>query len=156
MSILSNNFAAALKNARGDRSQAEFSRLLGLKHQQTYQAYEAGRVPDGETLYQIATKLGITFDELLLGTKWAPDDKQMMIVIGKFVQEANWPQLLSVTMRILDDKRLSPSNQEMWMRLVLQWALAKMPTKAEAAELAAIVPESLRKDFETKAKLKPN
>ena len=80
----------------------------------------------------------------------------MMIVIGKFVQEANWPQLLAVTMRVLDDKRLSPSNQEMWMRLILQWALAKMPTKAEAAELAAIVPESLRREFEAKAKLKPN
>lgn len=65
-------FSNCLRNARGARSQAEFARFLGIKHQQTYQAYEAGRVPDGETLVQIATKLKISLDEMLIGKPAEP------------------------------------------------------------------------------------
>jgi transcriptional regulator with XRE-family HTH domain len=152
-SVLAKNFAAALLKARGDKSQAEFSRFLGLKHQQTYQAYEAGRVPDGETLFQIASKLGLSFDELLLGErKEEPDDKQLMIVVGMLVTELGWQQLLRVASKAGDNQRLSKSNQEIWMRMLAQWALHKMPTKEQVDELVALLPEEMGKEFESRAK----
>src|SRR6202044_3268177 len=66
------------KKARGDRSQAEFARFLGILSQATYQRYERGRVPDGMVLHQIATRLGVKMESLLSGepakgdTNYAP------------------------------------------------------------------------------------
>jgi transcriptional regulator with XRE-family HTH domain len=62
---LGSAFAERLKTARGERSQAEFARFLGIKHQQTYQRYEAGQIPSGDVLHGIAIKLGVTMNELL-------------------------------------------------------------------------------------------
>ena len=69
MESFSKSFSESLKRLRGDRSQAEFARFLGIEHQATYQRYEAGRIPDGDVLYQMATRLGITMEDLLLGKK---------------------------------------------------------------------------------------
>lgn len=44
---------------RGDRTQADFARFLGLKSQATYANYESGRVPRPKVLSQIAGKLGL-------------------------------------------------------------------------------------------------
>jgi len=54
-----------LKALRGKRSQAEFSRFLGIPNQVTYHRYENGRVPRAAVLQQIASRIGITVDELL-------------------------------------------------------------------------------------------
>ena len=54
-----------LKASRGNRSQAEFARLLGLT-QQRYANYEGGvREPDLTTLCGIASKIPCTTDWLL-------------------------------------------------------------------------------------------
>lgn len=58
-------FALRLKTARGNLSQAEFARFLGIKHQQTYQRYEGGQIPSGDILHQIAFRLGVKLDDLL-------------------------------------------------------------------------------------------
>lgn len=57
--------SANLRGARGNRSQAEFARILGIKHQQTYHNYEAGQPPKGDVLLQIARRLGTTCEKLL-------------------------------------------------------------------------------------------
>jgi transcriptional regulator with XRE-family HTH domain len=55
-----------LRELRGVRSQAEFTRFLGLSSQQTYQRYESGTTaPDSETLLIIATKCAVSSDWLL-------------------------------------------------------------------------------------------
>ena len=46
-------------------SQAEFAKFLGIPNQVTYHRYENGRVPKAHILQVIATRLGITVDELL-------------------------------------------------------------------------------------------
>jgi transcriptional regulator with XRE-family HTH domain len=61
-------FSAVAKNLRamrGGLSQAEFARFLGIPNQATYHRYESGRVPKAHILKQVASRLGITVDELL-------------------------------------------------------------------------------------------
>jgi len=66
------NISKRLIEARGDRTQAEFARFLGIKNQVTLQRYETGeRTPNGIILYQIASRLGISMEELLLGSETA-------------------------------------------------------------------------------------
>ena len=65
MTTSQNIFAQRLKAARGARSQAEFARLLGIKHQQTYQNYERGRIPKADVLQQIASRMSMTVEDLL-------------------------------------------------------------------------------------------
>ena len=61
-------FSESLKKARGERSQADFTRFLGIKNQQTYQRYEDGkRLPNAAMIHQIANKLGVTVESLLTG-----------------------------------------------------------------------------------------
>ena len=57
--------SANLKILRGARSQVEFSKFLGIANQVTYHRYENGRVPRAPILQQIATRIGISVDELL-------------------------------------------------------------------------------------------
>src|SRR5258708_39445984 len=64
MREIQNRFSVMLKAGRGSQSQAECSERLGII-QQTYSRYEKGKIPDGETLLQIAMKLGTSTDELL-------------------------------------------------------------------------------------------
>ncbi len=47
-------------------SQAEFAKFIGVPNQATYQRYEAGRIPRPPVLHQIAIRLGIEVDELLM------------------------------------------------------------------------------------------
>ena len=54
-----------LRAIRGGLSQAEFAKFLGIPNQVTYHRYENGRVPKAHILQVIATRLGITVDELL-------------------------------------------------------------------------------------------
>jgi transcriptional regulator with XRE-family HTH domain len=54
-----------LRRLRGTRKQGEFAAILGLG-QASYSRYESGgRKPDGETLYQMATALGVSVGHLL-------------------------------------------------------------------------------------------
>lgn len=57
-------FSERLKGLRGDRKKAEFARFLGVSSPQTYQNYEAGRIPEPEILINIADKCGVTVDWL--------------------------------------------------------------------------------------------
>lgn len=82
MENISQKFSEGLKRARGDRSQAEFARFLGIEHQATYQRYEAGRVPDGEVLHQIATRIGVTMEHLLTGLPAQGAPKEGLLVVG--------------------------------------------------------------------------
>jgi phage repressor protein C with HTH and peptisase S24 domain len=72
--LITQNFCRALRDARKKRgeSQAEFARFLGIQAQQTYQRYETGQtIPDGLTLHEIATRIGVTVDYLLTGKESA-------------------------------------------------------------------------------------
>lgn len=60
------NFSAFLRRVRGERSQSEFAAFLGISSQATYSRYEGGQIPDGEVLLKIASKLGVTIDDLLI------------------------------------------------------------------------------------------
>lgn len=74
--VLGRNFSARLKELRGHRSQDLFSKSLGINHQQTYQRYEAGKIPSGEILHQIAVNAGTTVD-WLLGEGTTPTAKSL-------------------------------------------------------------------------------
>ena len=66
--IFLQNFSEALKRARGERSQAEMARLLGIPNQQTYQRYEKGiNEPLASAAHAICSKLGVDFTRLLTG-----------------------------------------------------------------------------------------
>ena len=66
--IFLQNFSAALRRARGDRSQAEMARLLGIPNQQTYQRYEKGiNEPLASAAHAICSRLGVDFTRLLTG-----------------------------------------------------------------------------------------
>lgn len=143
-SSLARNFAESLRSARGNRSQAEFARYLGIKHQQTYQAYESGRVPDGETLHQISSKLGVTIDALLSGgpqsdletagkkvliepgeTPWGKEleeNTQMTIAISIMCNRLSYKQLLGVIGDILGNQKIQPAAKVFWVRILLPWA----------------------------------
>jgi transcriptional regulator with XRE-family HTH domain len=158
-SSLALNFAESLRSARGKRSQAEFARYLGIKHQQTYQAYESGRVPDGETLHQISTKLGVTIDALLSGgsqadleaagkkvlldpseTPWGKEleeNTQMIIAINLFCARLTYVQLAGVMKDVLDNDKITPAAKVFWMKLLTPWTLAHM----DAEDFASFAPE---------------
>lgn len=60
-----NYVAANLKAIRGEASQADFAKVLGIANQVTYHRYESGRVPKAEILHEISDRLGISLEELL-------------------------------------------------------------------------------------------
>lgn len=62
---MAKRFGARLRLCRGELSQAEFARILGLPNQATYHRYEAGRIPKLETLCGLARRLGISLDQIL-------------------------------------------------------------------------------------------
>jgi transcriptional regulator with XRE-family HTH domain len=57
-------FSERLKACRGERSKADFSRILGVSAQ-NYQRYEAGRIPDADVLLAISNRCGVTVGWLL-------------------------------------------------------------------------------------------
>lgn len=138
------NFAESLRSARGNRSQAEFARYLGIKHQQTYQAYESGRVPDGETLHQISIKLGVTIDALLSGgrqadleaagkkvllepgeTPWGrelEENTQLTTAVSIICKHLSYKQLLTIVSDILRNDTIRPDAKVFWIKLLLPWA----------------------------------
>lgn len=59
-------FARQLIKLRGRKTQSEFAEELGIKHQQTYQRYEGGRIPRRHILEEIAAKLGVTAEYLVV------------------------------------------------------------------------------------------
>jgi transcriptional regulator with XRE-family HTH domain len=65
-------FSGRLRQLRGSKSQEDFARELGLKSQQTYRNYEAGRVPKVAVLQRIAQHCGVTV-EWLVGPERAKD-----------------------------------------------------------------------------------
>ncbi len=150
-SVLGKKFSQSLRTARGARSQAEFARFLGIKHQQTYQAYEAGRVPDGETLYQIASKLDVSIQELVTGQRSLSEETQFTIIIHLMTDAMTWIQLLQLTKAIMEHSKLTAENQAFWCRLLIEWILAKMPANEQAGsreslqKLRLALPDQKRK-----------
>jgi transcriptional regulator with XRE-family HTH domain len=59
--------ADRLAQARGDRSQRQFARDLGV-FQQNVNRYESGTTPHADFLVTLALKEGVSLDWLLLGT----------------------------------------------------------------------------------------
>ena len=57
-------FSERIKTVRGQRSKAEFARVL-LISPQNYQRYEDGRIPDADILDRIASQCNVTVDWLL-------------------------------------------------------------------------------------------
>lgn len=67
-SIFLKNFSAALRKARGGRSQAAMARFLGIPNQQTYQRYEGGiNEPLVTPAHEICGKIGVSLEQLLSG-----------------------------------------------------------------------------------------
>lgn len=58
--------AERLAQIRGDRSQRQFARELGV-FQQNVNRYEAGTTPHADFLIQLAVKENVSLDWLLLG-----------------------------------------------------------------------------------------
>jgi transcriptional regulator with XRE-family HTH domain len=58
--------ADRLAQARGDRSQRQFARDLGV-FQQNVNRYESGTTPHADFLVTVAMKEGVSLDWLLLG-----------------------------------------------------------------------------------------
>ncbi len=140
---LSKSFSDALSKARGDRSQAEFARMLGIANQQTYQRYEAGLVPGGIVLYHIATRLGVTVDQLLTGGKvhegakalasekavlWASelqDAVHFQVAVTTFAKTMTAAQLVAAVSDIVSNNRLPDKAKIFWTRLLAEWVLVK-------------------------------
>jgi transcriptional regulator with XRE-family HTH domain len=53
-------FSARLKELRGARKKAEFSRFLGIKNTPTYFRYEDGRIPEPEIVQEIADRCDVS------------------------------------------------------------------------------------------------
>lgn len=145
---LSKAFAESLLSARGDRSQAEFARLLGIPSQQTYQRYENGLIPSGKVLHQIAARLGVTIDALLSeGTQaeaetaekrvltpaqtmpWGKEleeDTQMTVAIGLLCQRMTWQQLYEAMQDVIGHGSMPQKAKIFWMKILGEWALQKM------------------------------
>ena len=65
MKEFSRIFSERLKKLRGERGKSAFGRLLGITNPSTYHNYESGRVPDSQTVKEIAEKCNVTVDWLL-------------------------------------------------------------------------------------------
>jgi transcriptional regulator with XRE-family HTH domain len=61
-------YSSRLRKIRGDLSQEEFGKIFGVR-KMTISRYEAGRIPDVETLKKIADYGGVTVEWLLYGDK---------------------------------------------------------------------------------------
>lgn len=151
---LSKSFAEALVKARGERSQAEFARALGIANQQTYQRYENGLVPSGLVLYNIATRLGVSVDALLTGGKlpagaaavahencvlWATemlDATQFNTAVTAFAEVMTSKQLVVAVDKILKKARLSDEAKVFWSRLLMEWMLVKSEVEEKAPDIA--------------------
>lgn len=141
---VSRNFSEALRRARGDRSQAEFARLLGIPSQQTYQRYEGGLVPGGGVLLRIANKLGVTVDELLQGGKqprpapkelgesgyipWGFEMEEMVqesIGFTALARATSSKGLFWAITQILNNPKASDRAKMYWAKALGEWAIAK-------------------------------
>jgi len=147
-------FAEALVKARGDRSQAEFARMLGIANQQTYQRYERGLVPGGLVLYNIATRLGVTVDMLLTGGKvsaeasnlarekpvlWASELEehvQFTIVVNSFVTIMTSRQLLVAISSLLRNAKLSDKSKMFWTKIIGEWVVGKSELEEKLPDMA--------------------
>ena len=58
-------FSQRLIELRGTQSKSAFGRFLGIPNPSTYHNYERGRVPDSQTVADIAQRCGVTVDWLL-------------------------------------------------------------------------------------------
>ena len=56
-----------IKLVRGNLTQTEFAKILGIKKQNYISRYESGRIPTHEILLKIAEHGGVTVDWLLTG-----------------------------------------------------------------------------------------
>jgi transcriptional regulator with XRE-family HTH domain len=58
-------FSQRLRELRGTQSKSAFGRFLGIPNPSTYHNYERGRVPDSQTVSDIAQRCSVTVDWLL-------------------------------------------------------------------------------------------
>jgi transcriptional regulator with XRE-family HTH domain len=146
---LSANFSTALATARGNRTQAEFARYLGIPSQQTYQRYENGLIPSGKVLHQISRKLGVTVDSLLVGqpaenvSQTAPGsrseldvDKEIQLTTALTIvwQHASAAQLREIVKDLITNKALTDKAKVFWVSLVAPWIKAKEQVSAGAQQ----------------------
>jgi transcriptional regulator with XRE-family HTH domain len=60
-------FSSNLRKARGESTQSDFAKWLGINSQQTYRNYEGGRIPSAPKLGIISKQIGVSVDDLLYG-----------------------------------------------------------------------------------------
>jgi transcriptional regulator with XRE-family HTH domain len=65
--VTSASVGQRIKLIRGDLTQTEFAKILGIKKQNYISRYESGRIPAHEILVKIAEQGGVTVDWLLTG-----------------------------------------------------------------------------------------
>ena len=145
---LSAAFAESLLSARGDRSQAEFARYLGIANQQTYQRYEQGLVPSGKVLHSIASKIGVTIDALLTTgtqtdaeaagkkvllapgeTPWGremEEDRQMLAAISLLCRRMTSRQIMEAIQDVIKDRAFPEKSKVFWVKILGPWALTKL------------------------------
>lgn len=78
-------FSKNLRELRGDLSQNDFAKALGIPHQQTYQRYEKGLIPAGDVLFRIAQRAGVSMDQLF--TKDGVREVPSLVHHNNFIRE---------------------------------------------------------------------
>jgi len=178
--ILSRNFAQALLRARGDRSQAEFARILGIPSQQTYQRYEKGLIPTGDVLHRIASRLSVSVDVLLNGGGAvekpavvepvdgvrSPDSemlkKHAAVVMALVARNLDAGQKWKIVQDILESRFISDDSKLFWIKLLGGDSKGTAITNLDPAQQQALIQEhtrraalkeseALKKHFESRA-----
>ncbi len=62
------DFFTRLREVRGDLSQREFAKSIGITSQQTYANYEKGRLPKTPIIQKIAQQYGVNMEWLISGS----------------------------------------------------------------------------------------
>lgn len=126
---------------RGSRSQAEFAEFLGLSSQQTYQNYEAGRIPKPEILQQIAVKLHLEPADLLSKDLALEEPGSQNALHDAPVQEADSRSALDWIVQQWTDEELRnkideaiDSGRSAIAKLLLEYWDARKNQKAEGSK----------------------
>lgn len=82
---LSRVFSENLRKLRGNRSQSELAKALGIEHQSSYHRYEAGLIPGGRMLHKMAKVLGVPIDQLFKAG--AVDGVSPIFALDEFIRE---------------------------------------------------------------------
>ena len=102
-----------IKMVRGDLTQKEFARALGIKKQNYVSRYEKGRIPTHDILVKIAEYGRVTVDWLLTGMKEGKE-------LGFETRETPPPYGKSRVNREINEllKQLQPEDKKVLLRLL--------------------------------------